>query len=250
MTNETSANHIPHVISVASGDWAWLGAKPGTAADNFYTASAEDWLGTINSRYVDEMLDDTLPDQILKSYLIQDFKFFNQDTFTNAVRLAPAQSIRDMLTKQIAFIDAEEAPYFTGFLKEYQVSDEEYDSTPQIPASKTYCDELSRLAASGSFPQLITAICCMEWIYLAWAKRTTDAGVRQQVPAHAGWVDLHEGEAFRQWTGNLIALVNKYANPDPDGPEGQVFRRIAHLERGFFEQSYDMARAIETDIAN
>ena len=41
----------------------------------------------------------------------------------------------------------------------------------------------------------------MEWIYLAWAKRTIDAGVIQQIPAHKGWVDLHEGDHFRAWTG-------------------------------------------------
>ena len=45
----------------------------------------------INSRFVNELLDDTLPESILKSYLIQDFKFFNQGIMAHAIELAPRQ---------------------------------------------------------------------------------------------------------------------------------------------------------------
>ena len=244
MTNATTTPttpHVPHVERVASGDWAWLGATAGSTADKFYVSAAEDWLGEINSRYVDEMLDDTLPEKVLKFYLIQDFKFFSDKFFVNAVKLAPRQDIKDTLSKQIDFVNAEEEPYFKSFLRKYHVSDEEFEATEQIAANREYCDELDRLADSGSFASLITAICCMEWSYLAWAKRTTDAGVVQKVPAHRGWVELHEGDAFREWVRFLIGLVNEYADPSLDGPQAKVFAHIARLEREFFEQSYELA---------
>lgn len=241
MTNATDTPHIPHVKRVASGDWAWLGATTGSTADSFYISAAEDWLGTVNARYVDELLDDTLPEHVLRFYLIQDFKFFNADIFANAIALAPRQDIKDTLARQIDFINAKEEPYFKNFLREYGVSNAEFDATQQIPANKEYCKELDRLAASGSFASLISAICCMEWSYLAWAKRTTDAGVVQRVPAHRGWVELHEGKDFREWTRFLIGLVNEFASPDPEGPEAKVFRHITRLEREFFEQSYALA---------
>ena len=63
-----------------------------------------------------------------------------------------------------------------------------------------------------------------------------DADVIQQVPAHKGWVDLHEGAHFRKWVGDLISLVNEYCSID--GPEAEVFRTIVHLERRFFDDSY------------
>ena len=151
-------NHVPEAPQSASGDYAWLGAEPGSVADQLYMSAADEWNQAINSRFVNELLDDTLPESILKSYLIQDFKFFNQGIMAHAIELAPRQETKDMLAKQ------------------------------------------------------------SQWF------------------ADKGWVDLHEGDYFRAWTGRLIALVNEYASVD--GSEADVFRTIVHLERRFFEDSY------------
>lgn len=228
-------NHVPEAPQSASGDYAWLGAEPGSVADQLYMSAADEWNQAINSRFVNELLDDTLPESILKSYLIQDFKFFNQGIMAHAIELAPRQETKDMLAKQSQWFADNEATYFTGFLKEYGITDEEYNNSEQTPANREYCEYLTKLV-QGTWEELITALCCMEWIYLAWAKRTIDAGVVQQIPAHKGWVDLHEGDYFRAWTGRLIALVNEYASVD--GSEADVFRTIVHLECRFFEDSY------------
>ena len=70
-------NHVPEATKPASGDYAWLGAEAGSVADLMYMLNTEDWYDAINSRFVSELLDDTLPESILKAYLIQDFKFYN-----------------------------------------------------------------------------------------------------------------------------------------------------------------------------
>lgn len=175
------------------------GAEPGSVADQLYMSAADEWNQAINSRFVNEMLDDTIPESILKSYLIQDFKFFNQGIMAHAIELAPRQETKDMLAKQSQWFADNEATYFTGFLKEYGITDEEYNNSEQTSANREYCEYLTKLV-QGTWEELITALCCMEWIYLAWAKRTIDAGVIQQIPAHKGWVDLHEGDHFRAWT--------------------------------------------------
>lgn len=232
---QTEHTHVPEAAEPRSGDYAWLGATPGSAADRMYTACADEWQRAINSRFVNELLDDTLPEAILRAYLIQDFKFFNQMIMQRAIRTAPRPEIREMLERQSQFFADEEEPYFRNFLREYHVSDEEYENAPQMPANEEYCRYLDGFA-NRSWSETITALCCMEWLYLAWAKRTVDAGVVQRVPAHKGWVDLHEGPLFRAWVGNLIALVNEFA--DSDGVDGEVFATVTHLERRFFEDSY------------
>ena len=235
-SREPAAKHVPLAPASKSGDYAFLGATPGSVADAFYMAAAEDWQAAINSRFVNELLDDTLPDSVLISYLIQDFTFFTQPTLERLTAQAPTQEIRDMLNRQAEFFADQEKPYFLRFLEEYGVDEQLQASVPQTPANREYCAYLDQIAATGSFAQLLCLMCAMEWLYLAWAKRTVDAGVVQQVPAHRGWVELHEGELFRRWVGNLIALVNQYASPD--GPEADVFPEVARLERAFFEDSY------------
>ena len=89
-------NHVPEAPQSASGDYAWLGAEPGSVADQLYMSAADEWNQAINSRFVNELLDDTLPESILKSYLIQDFKFFNQGIMAHAIELAPRQETKDI----------------------------------------------------------------------------------------------------------------------------------------------------------
>lgn len=228
--------HVPLAPASASGDYAFLGATPGSVADTMYLSAASDWRGAINSRFVNELLDDTLPGGVLTSYLIQDFTFFTQPTLERLTAQAPTQEIRDMLDRQAEFFADQEKPYFLRFLREYGVDDAARARVPQTPANREYCAYLDRIAQTGSFAQLLCLMCAMEWLYLAWAKRTVDAGVVQRVPAHRGWVELHEGDLFRRWVGNLIALVNRYATTD--GPEAAVFPEVARLERAFFEDSY------------
>lgn len=163
-----------------------------------YMLNTEDWYDAINSRFVSELLDDTLPESILKAYLIQDFKFYNNGMMARLIKLAPRQETKDMLAAQSQWFADNEATYFEHFLEAYHVGQEEYDATEPTPANKEYGAYLDSLS-DKSWPELITAICCMEWLYLAWAKRTVDADVIQQVPAHKGWVDLHEGAHFRKW---------------------------------------------------
>ena len=238
-SREPATKHVPLAPASKSGDYAFLGATPGSVTDAFYMAAAEDWQAAINSRFVNELLDDTLPDSVLISYLIQDFTFFTQPTLERLTVQAPTQEIRDMLNRQAEFFADQEKPYFLRFLEEYGVDEQQQASVPQTPANREYCAYLDQIAATGSFAQLLCLMCAMEWLYLAWAKRTVDAGVVQQVPAHRGWVELHEGDLFRRWVGNLIELVNRYASVD--GPEAAVFPEVARLERAFFEDSYTYA---------
>ena len=197
-------NHVPEATKPASGDYARLGAEAGSVADLMYMLNTEDWYDAINSRFVSELLDDTLPESILKAYLIRDFKFYNNGMMARLIKLAPRQETKDMLAAQSQWFADNEATYFEHFLEAYHVSREEYDATEPTPANKEYGAYLDSLS-DKSWPELITAICCMEWLYLAWAKRTVDADVIQQVPAHKGWVDLHEGAHFRKWVGDLIS---------------------------------------------
>lgn len=90
-------NHVPEATKPASGDYAWLGAEAGSVADLMYMLNTEDWYDAINSRFVSELLDDTLPESILKAYLIQDFKFYNNGMMARLIKLAPRQETKDML---------------------------------------------------------------------------------------------------------------------------------------------------------
>ena len=41
-------NHVPEAPQSASGDYAWLGAEPGSVADQLYMSAADEWNQAIN----------------------------------------------------------------------------------------------------------------------------------------------------------------------------------------------------------
>lgn len=104
--------HVPEALEPARGDYAWLGAESDSVADRMYMLNTEDWREAINSRFVNELLDDTLPEEILKSYLIQDFKFYNNGMMARLIKLAPRQETKDMLAAQSQWFADNEATYF------------------------------------------------------------------------------------------------------------------------------------------
>lgn len=114
--------HVPEALEPARGDYAWLGAESDSVADRMYMLNTEDWREAINSRFVNELLDDTLPEEILKSYLIQDFKFYNNGMMARLIKLAPRQETKDMLAAQSQWFADNEATYFQHFLEAYHVS--------------------------------------------------------------------------------------------------------------------------------
>ena len=151
-------NHVPEATKPASGDYAWLGAEAGSVADLMYMLNTEDWYDAINSRFVSELLDDTLPESILKAYLIQDFKFYNNGMMARLIKLAPRQETKDMLAAQSQWFADNEATYFEHFLEAYHVSQEEYDATEPTPANKEYGAYLDSLS-DGSFEKIVNNRC-------------------------------------------------------------------------------------------
>jgi thiaminase/transcriptional activator TenA len=149
------------------------------------------------------------------------------DTVTAKVRLG----------KQLGFIVNDENDYFQLAFDKLGVSPADQEAPKLKPATAGFAELMSKTVATRDYTKILLLLYVAESLYLDWAKRSQAEGIRPSRPEHYGWIDVHEGELFRDWVQFLEAEVNRVADPD-DSEQQQLFRDAVQLEWQFFEDAY------------
>ncbi|MDR1712517.1 MAG: TenA family protein [Propionibacteriaceae bacterium] len=210
-----------------------------TAVEQLRSQVAATWDAAIKHRFVDELLAGTIADDVLGGYLAQDYQFFIY--FLNEIgqALASADTLeaKIRLGQQIGFVTNDEDAYFQLAFDKLGVPAAEQRNPALKPATQGFAELITRVVETRDYKQIILLLYVAETLYLDWAKRSAAEGLRPPRPEHYGWIDVHEGEQFRNWVSFLESEVNRVA--DPADPALQALIRDAvQLEWQFFEDAY------------
>ena len=203
-------------------------------------AARDDWERAVTHRFVRELVCDTLPDQVLRDYLVQDYQFSSDfiSLLGQAIASADVMPAKVRLAKQLGFIANDENTYFEDRFKQFEVPACEIKS-PQLTPSSTGFRRLYRATiATRRYADAIAVLVVAEGLYLDWAERGTDHGTRMPTkPQNRGWVDVHRGDDFTQWVDFLISELDRVADPN-DAELRDRFCEAVRLELGFFDDAY------------
>ncbi|GAA1157013.1 TenA family protein [Nesterenkonia sandarakina] len=214
------------------------------AADSFAgalrLATAEDWDASVNHRFVDELFDGTLSDEVLARYLVQDYQFF--DAFIAmlgaCVATTDSKPARLRFAAQLGMLAADEDGYFQQSFAELGVPDSDVVSPDLAAPTEEFIAQMWEVARSRDYADLLVVLVIAEWLYLDWGQRDLPL---PEASKHRGWIDLHRGEDFRAWTQFLIDELNRVAPPlaSDDGARLSArWKRIVAIERAFFDAAY------------
>lgn len=199
----------------------------------------EDWQKIIHHRFVDELANGTLPDQVMAHYLEQDYAFVDSliRLTCAAIADAPTMQVRHRLAGFLASISSEENTYFIRSFDALNVPAERYLNpvlTPVSQAFETALLDAARLGYSHSMVSLLVA----EWSYRSWAIR-----VGQSHPTafyHLEWIRLHNNPEFNAFVDWIIEQVDALGDL-PEAAQAdliQHFQRLSRLEHQFFDSAY------------
>jgi thiaminase/transcriptional activator TenA len=211
-----------------------------TVYARFRAAAHADWEAAVTHRFVRELVTDTLPDDVLRDYLVQDnqFSFDFLSLLGQALASADTMSAKTRLAHQLGFIANDENAYFQERFVQFAVPQGEIDHPELAPASAGFRELYQSAVASRSYADALIVLTVAEALYLDWAERATDHGTRMPaLPQNRGWIDVHRGDDFTEWVDFLIAELNRVADPD-DSEQRDRFRLAVHLELGFFDDAY------------
>lgn len=211
--------------------------------DELKNENIETWDAAIHHRFVNELVEGTIPDAVLAGYLIQDYRFL--DSFLAllgaAVTTADTLDSRLVFSKYIGEVAGDENTYFVDAFNEFNTPESFRNKIPDTEATREFKNMFLDAAHSGHYAAVLAVLNVTEWIYLTWASNAE--GKRPERKVHYQWIDLHDYEGFHKFVGFLRDELDRIGPKDADIAR-EYFARAVKLERMFFDNSYETPAAI------
>lgn len=199
------------------------------------------WDACIHHRFVEDLFAGTLPDAVLRRYLVQDYQFIDRFVALLGAAIASADRYppRVRLSQFAAMITSDENTYFLRSFDALGVPAAER-TAPQLAApTRQFQALMAEAAASLRYANCLAVLCVAEGLYLDWADRPGRA-----LPPrfeHAEWISLHSNDDFRGFVGWLrseLDRVGRALDPAARTQATELFARAVALEQAFFDHAY------------
>lgn len=153
----------------------------------------------------------TLSTERFRHYMIQDAHYLVAYGRSLAVAAAKA----DEADGVVQFAEAAkvavvvERSLHDGFMKQFDISAEQFAATPLTPACHHYCNYLLATAWSASYPVVLASLLPCFWIY-AEVGKAIHATAAQPNP-YTAWIDTYAGEDFHAAVQGVLATIDRVA---------------------------------------
>lgn len=200
------------------------------------------WDACVNHRFVDELFAGTLPDAVLRRYLVQDYQFIDRFVALLGAAIASADQFapRVRLSQFAAMITSDENTYFLRSFDALGVPEAERTAPVLTGPTERFQALMAEAANSQSYACCLAVLCVAEGLYLDWADRPGRAlPVRFE---HVEWITLHANNFFRNFVGWLRSELDRVGESLDDAARAEVadfFGRAVALEQAFFDHVFD-----------
>ena len=210
----------------------------GTYVGQLLEGSKENWQKAIHHRFVKELFEGTLEHQVLRTYLIQDYQFFDAFLSMLGACVAYADNLDSKLrfSKQLGFLSSDEEGYFQKAFELLGVPEKDYLSPTLDVVTKQFQDLMYSAVQSADYAQLLVMLVIAEGLYLDWGSKDLPL---PETDVHREWIKLHRGEFFSDWVQFLVNELNRVCQQGVKVKDLQErWNKAVSLELAFFELGY------------
>lgn len=203
---------------------------------------AADWEAATTHRFVRALSDGSVPDAVMRRYLVQDYQFIDRFValLGAAIATAPTWAARLRLSRFLAMITSDENTYFVRAFDTLGVPEPERLAPTLDPSVRAFQALMAEAAETRHYAGALSVLVVAEWLYLSWAER--HQGPLPAQALHAEWITLHDNPFFRDFVGWLKGELDTAAAGLDAAALARcesLFRRAVALERAFFDSLYD-----------
>nr|WP_246339974.1 TenA family protein [Ancylobacter tetraedralis] len=212
-----------------------------TFSDALKQANAENWNAARQHRFVEEIFAGSVPADIMRRYLTQDYQFIDGFVALLGMAIATADRYESRIrfAQFAAMITSDENTYFQRGFDALGVAEAERRQ-PAIAAPTARFQALMREAAqTRDYACCLAVLTVAEWLYLDWADRP--GAVLPTDFIHAEWITLHNNDGFRAfviWLRGELDRAGADADETGRAAAASLFGRAVALERAFFDHIY------------
>ncbi len=141
----------------------------------------DSWRAATTHRFVRELANDTISDDVFRRYLVQDFSFVETlvDLAAYAVAKATTMAAKRKLSTFLRTITNDETNYFQRALNAVGAPGAFHTPPPLNDVTDAFRTMMLDTASNGSYAEILSILVPAEWIYLTWATAARDAGKRR-----------------------------------------------------------------------
>jgi thiaminase (transcriptional activator TenA) len=217
-------------------------SSPTRFTDELRLAAGDQWNRIIYHKFTKELAAGTIDRQVLKKYLVQDFRFLDAFVVLLGSIVAHARCLQDRIPacQFLAVVTSAENTYFERCFEKLSVSQQQRDEIPDAACTSGFCYLMRHVALNGSLAEMLSVITVCEWSYLSWANLVKDSTVRDDFVTYE-WVDLHSGADFEKLVDYVRDLLDKEGSLLDDNDQKicrERFLEAVQLEEDFFDMAY------------
>ena len=162
------------------------------------------WTRMVEHRITKDMAGDTLPPAALRRYLIHEHGFVETAVtiFAYALVKAPGIAEQSHLVETLRGLTTDQFEYFERVFGELGVSAAERDATPNPAEVLAFCDGMMRLAAHGTYEEIIAGMAAAEWMYLTWSRAAHERQPRDRDVRGVDRPSRRSRRSQARWSGS------------------------------------------------
>ncbi len=207
-------------------------------SENLRKSAEPFWSEAVQHRLVQEMFDGSVPQEVMKRYLVQDHRFI--DCFLSLLGgvLVNCDDMDAKLTlgRFIGMISNDENSYFERAFAALDVSHVERYDAPDAEPTAAFKALMLEAATSGSYAACLSVLTVAEWLYLDWAQKAPKNLPESFV--FSEWIVLHDNPYFSDFVAFLRSELDR-VGPQTEAECRSFFQRAVELEKAFFDSAYE-----------
>ena len=199
------------------------------------------WDATLSHPMVEQLGEGTLDEEPFRYWVRQDYVYLVEYSRVFALGAAKAPDLErmgrfaDLLSETVDT----EMDLHREYAAEFGISEADLEATAPSPTTRAYTDFLVRVAAMGTFGDLVAALLPCMWGFNHTGRELADRGL----PDHEGyarWIEMYASEEFTdlaEWCKDLMDDVAA----DATGSERERYCELFHTSARYEYRFWDAA---------
>jgi len=189
--------------------------------------------------------DGTLPLDVFRYYMRQDYLFLIENCRALGMAAAKARDLDDMawFARVLNETLNTEMSLHVGFCGEFGITEVELRSTRPSPTTVAYTSHLVASASLGSAEDIAVAVLPCAWGYSEIGRMLLDRGLPAGRPLYARWIEMYSSPEFAELAAWLRYFIDRTAaGKDENGLRRmeETFLTSSRFEYMFWDAAYRM----------
>ena len=200
------------------------------------------WDAIVAHPMVEQLGEGTLDEEPFRYWVRQDYVYLVEYARVFAFGAATAPDL-DRMGTFAQLLDSTintEMDLHRAYAADFGVSEAELEATAPSPTTRAYTDFLVRVAATGTFGDLVAALLPCMWGFNETARRLDKRG-RPDHEGYSEWIAMYAGEEFTdltEWCKELMDDVAADATAAEHERYRDIFRTSARYEYRFWDAAW------------